>query len=221
MELHAGHDRHHEVAQDDVEALAAGDSRERRGRAGDDHYLVIGPEEPAHGAADDLLVVDDQDPTPVIRAGNRGRSNGRLRLRAGHLKDHAKDRAATELARNGDHAAELGDDPMADGQAEPGAHSLRLRREERREELLHDLGRNTRPGVGNLDDDPLRAVGGGANTNLVGVRAALGDGLGRIDDEVQKDLAEARLVGKNEGNLAVILDQPRPMPDLVPGHPER
>ena len=67
MQVHPGHGRHHEVAQDQVELLAQLDEVERRPRVGDGDDSVLVCEGLAHGIADARIVVDDEDAAAPCR----------------------------------------------------------------------------------------------------------------------------------------------------------
>ena len=54
-------------------------------------------------------------------------------------------------------------------------------------------GGNARPGVVDLHRAPRRPLPPGHHADLMLVAVALGDGLGRVDDEVEEDLPQPRL----------------------------
>src|SRR5439155_13828866 len=92
----------------------------------------------------DALALDD-----------RRRVRGALPRRRGRRHDrqlHAEDRAVPRLAHERELAPMPFDDPVAEREAEPGPLPDRLRREERLEDPVADLGRDTRARV--LDVEP-------------------------------------------------------------------
>ena len=76
-------------------------------------------------------------------------------------------------------------------------------------------------GVAHLDHRVAARVGAGADPDLVALRLALGDGVRGVQQQVQEHLAEPRLVRLDHRRIAVVLHQPRPVADLVPGDVDR
>src|SRR5205085_880131 len=81
------------------------------------------------------------------------------RRRQPHHEARATDRRRADL----DAALVLLDDVAHDRQAEPGALAVGLGGEERLEDALAILGRDARPGVLDLYDQVMIAVGAGAH----------------------------------------------------------
>ena len=82
---------------------------------------------------------------------------------------------------------------MADRQAEPGAGAHRPGGEERIEDAREHLRRHSRAGVAHLDDYLAGGAGAHSDAHLVAVRIAFGDGLGRVQEQVDQHLPEVRL----------------------------
>ncbi len=62
VQVHACHLRHHQIAQDHVEALSGGDAPECLARAPENDDVVFGGQGPLNRRRDHRLVVDHQDP---------------------------------------------------------------------------------------------------------------------------------------------------------------
>src|SRR4029078_804682 len=75
--------------------------------------------------------------------------------------------------------------------------------------------------VADLDHRVPTAVGPRADADLVPLRLALGDRVRRVQQQVQEDLPQARLVALDHRRVAVVLHQPGAVPDLVPGDVDR
>ena len=95
--------------------------------------------------------------------------------------------------------------------------------------LVVTKGSKTRPirrrrdagaGVRHLDHHAAPVVDPRARPDLVAAGVSLGDGVGRVDEEVQEDLAEARLVDGHRRHLAVVAHDARPPAQLAPGDAE-
>ncbi len=136
-------------------------------------------------------------------------------------QQHAHRRALAPHALDLDLAVEAPHDAVADREAEARPYADRLRREERVEDAGQVLGRDARARVAHLDEDAARVVRVRDDADDVVLGVALGDGLRGVDDEVEEDLPEARLVGVDGRHVAELLDEPGAVPDLVPGHAQR
>lgn len=91
----------------------------------------------------------------------------------------------------------------------------------RPEQLFEDLGRHAGAGVGDLDEDLAVGRGRRRHRDRVLMGVPLGDRLGRVDDQVEEHLPQPRLAGVDHRRRRIEdLDQPGPMPDLVPRHPQ-
>src|ERR1700704_3598691 len=110
---------------------------------------------------------------------------------------------------------------MANGEAEAGSNADWLGGEEGVEDARYDGLWNAHAGIANLDHDAADPIHSRDKPDLVRLGVALRDRLGRVDDEVEDDLTEPRLVGLDERHLAVVPDQPRTVADLVRRHADR
>ena len=104
---------------------------------------------------------------------------------------------------------------MADREphAGPGGVVARERIEDARTVFLRDAA----AGVANLDRHAAARTDARHDADLVPFRLSLGNGLRGVDDEVQQHLGQARLVRMHRRHVAVLLHQPGPAADLVPG----
>ena len=120
------------------------------------HVVALAGQQRLEDLAHDLLVVDDEDRAVVVKwpwsssPGARARRGRRQRQR------QREARALPDRAVAVNRAVVLADDAVGDRQAEAGAAADRLRREERIVDARELLGRNARPGVGDLGDRPDR-----------------------------------------------------------------
>ena len=112
-------------------------------------------------------------------------------------------------------AAGLLDDAIDHRQAKPGALADLLGREERLENLVHNVGGNAGAGVLHLDGDIVgghqrrfaeaRAFGRGDVLRAQGDLAAVGHGVARIDDEIHHNLLELVDVRLHQPQVAPVL----------------
>src|SRR5580658_4312094 len=222
VEVHPGHVGHHQVAEDDVEAFPCEDACRDDAWFEADDDVVIAAQPESEGARDVGVVVDDEEAT----AAKRGRSHRRGRILnqspSASREVHPEGGSLTGDTVDLDAPSETVDDAIADRKAEAGAHADRLRREERLEDTSPYLRRYARASV--LDGDHDHALGVVAprrDTNLVLVRPPLGDGLGRIQEEVHEDLAETEIVGEYGWHGIETPHETGAMSDDVVGHLER
>jgi hypothetical protein len=132
-------------------------------------------------------------------------------------EDDTERRALAGGTRDPDFPPEALDRAMRDRQAEARALEA-LCGEKGIEDPREILARNPRPCVGDLDDGVAMLVGARRDTHFVAVCLALGDGLRRVDQQTQKDLAEPSLVRVDEGNLCENFGEAGAVTDLVPRH---
>src|SRR5688572_29379364 len=92
-----------------------------------------------------------------FRCGGLAAAGAELVARAGDRELDEEAGAAERGAADRDASAVVGDDPVDDGEAEPGAAGLVLGGEVRREDPVADVGRYARPAV--LDHQRDRAAG--------------------------------------------------------------
>src|ERR1700733_14142758 len=95
---------------------------------------------------------------------------------------------------------------MADREPKTGADADRLGREEWIKDSTKILGRNADAGIPNLYGDARGRGRARRDTNLVLVRLALGQGLRCVHDEIQENLAQARLVCRDVVRLVEVPD---------------
>src|SRR5688500_2195937 len=218
MKLHPGHHRHHQVAENQVESLTGSAERKRFPGVdrGDDVMLLSqnSGENPDYH----VFVVDDENPpATAARCYRRGRDTHGIEDRLGER--YPENRPDAKLASTRQLSADVGHNAMADGETESAAASNSLGGEDRIEYAIDVLGRNSGSGIGDLDHDAL-ALESRNQPNLVVLGAAFGNRLRGIDDEIEKHLPQPGLIRIDVGNVAVILDEPRPMPNLIPRHPQ-
>ncbi|HEY3540965.1 MAG TPA: hypothetical protein VGK79_00355 [Gaiellaceae bacterium] len=180
---------HHDVADEDVGPLAAGEERQRVLRIGDGDDAVTGElQQLGRDAADDLLVLDEQH-------GARARARCHRRSRRGdhdvriERQANRESRALAGRARDMDRPAELRDDAVDGRQPEPCALADLLRREERVEDP--GLRRLVHADAGVGDDQLDRAA-----LDVHGDRedAAPGHRVARIHREIEENLLELAAV---------------------------
>jgi len=110
----------------------------------------------------------------------------------------------------------LVDDGVTDGEPESGAFADFLGGEERVEDFGEVLGLDAQAGVVDFNDRPER-LGVSADLNL----AALGDGLGGIDEQVHEHLLEFLGIAFDQGQVAVVLGDVGLVLEFVPDDFER
>ena len=125
------------------------------------------------------------------------------------------------LALERQRAPERSDDAVADGQAEPSTDAHRLGREERLEDAAAHLRRDSHAVVAHFDDDPIGRGRPEGQVDLVGLGVVFGESLHGVEQKVQKDLPEPRLVRDDVGDRSVVLDETRAVANLVGHHRER
>jgi len=126
-------------------------------------------------------------------------------------------RSLPELALDLYSTVEGGQNSMTDRQPEPGADPGRLGGEEGVEDMGKYFGRDSPTRVGDVDgDQPVRVARGQGDGVVLG--PSLGNGLRGIDQQIEKDLPEARFVGLDEGHLSEVADQRRARFQLVARH---
>jgi hypothetical protein len=160
--VHPGHLRHHQVAEDCVESLAAPDAIERCAAARFARHVVLGLEHLGDDRQDVRLVVDDEHRS-ALRGGGRaafGRWRHRLDRPFRRRERHADGRALARLALDLDATPEFGHDRMADGEAEARAEPHGLGREEGVEDAGQEVLRDPRARVAYLDVRPSSLTGG-------------------------------------------------------------
>ena len=199
VELHAGDLRHHQIAQDHVEALA----RARAGRAPRAPSVtavdvVVGARKRRIAWPSDRLVVDDQhraaraaEPTSVGM-----RSRDRRRHRRGATGSATRNSVPLPSSLSNvisPPSAVTIRCQIARPSPVPTPIGLVVKNGVNIRGL--DLGRHAGAGVGDLDDDAAAGVERGRDADLVRLDVALGDRLRRVDDQVEEHLAEPRLVG--------------------------
>ncbi len=126
-------------------------------------------------------------------------------------------RASAGGALDGDVATQRADGAHRDRKAQSRA-GVALRREERVEDPWQVPWLDADARVAHLHDRVAASVGACGNAELVPVRVALGDGLRRVDEEVQKHLSKSRLVRVDGGDVPEAFDEASAVPDLVPCH---
>ena len=143
------------------------------------------------------------------------------RHRPGRRQQHREDRAAARLAAHHHLAVEVGDDAVDDGQpqAEPLADGARG--EEGIEDPRQHVGRDAGPGVGDLDADPAVGVQRGGGLDQVPLRLAGGDGLGRVHQQVEEDLADAVGVAQHRRHRPQLHGELGALADLALGQRDR
>ncbi len=110
---------------------------------------------------------------------------------------------------------------MANREPKARAFADGLGGEERIEDVLHVLLRNSGARVAHLDDRAPIVRGTRREPDLVSRGIAFGNCLRRVDDEIEQQLSKSRWVGIHQRYVAVVLDQRGAVSDLVPGHPAR
>ncbi|MNS96370.1 hypothetical protein D3C72_1306670 [compost metagenome] len=105
----------------------------------------------------------------------------------------------------------LVDDAVGDRQAQAGTAAHRLGGEERIEDALAQFRRNATAGVFELDPHRV-AVHAGAH----GDRAALGDGMAGVEQQVHVDLVQLRGQAFHQRQLAELAHQVHLVLELVP-----
>jgi ribonuclease T1 len=218
VELHARQPRHHQVAEDDVEPLAARDQVQGLLGAPAGEDLVLAAQQPLDAGADGGLVVEHQDPAAApldLQGLRRERRGGRVRR---GRQGHAHDRPAADRRLDRDLAAEGGDDAPADGEPEPGPDAHRLGGEEGVEDPVDRLRRDAGAGVVHLDDRAPLGVAPAHQPDLVPLDVALRDRLRGVDQQVEEDLPEPGLAGQHGRGGAEVLHQARAVLDLVEHH---
>src|SRR5258708_28972957 len=100
--------------------------------------------------------------------------------------------AVPDLRLEGQRAAVMLDDGPGNGESKSGAPAHGFRREERIEDAGLKLRRDARSGVLDGDDrvSPIRARADGYLATPIGARNDIGDGVARVDDEIEKHLIE-------------------------------
>ena len=173
-------------------------------------------QEAQDGAAQSLFVVDQQHGQRALMcsSGRRGgcrHGRGRQPLvgaRIAHQLDR-KRRAATVclggLGIEPDAATVVAHDPVTDREAESAAASLGLRREERIEDFLFDVGRDAGARVGHLEAHVILARGRRADRDGAPAGDA-GQGLLAIDQEIEQHLLHLRAVRPRLGIALVELE---------------
>jgi hypothetical protein len=104
---------------------------------------------------------------------------------------------------------------VAERQPEARAFVQRLGGEEGSKMRGRWFGLDPGARVADLDDRAPLGVGVPGDADLVVRGGARRDRLGGVDEQVQKHLSEARLVGPDRRQRVVVLHEPRPVADLV------
>jgi len=123
----------------------------------------------------------------------------------------AEARAAARFAAHVDAAVVLLDDAVGERQAQAGAATHGLGREERVEDARQMLGSDAAAVVLDLDPDLVPGVAA-AHDDQAALRA---DRLGRVDEQVQEHLIELRRQALDVGQRAVFAPDVGPVLDLV------
>jgi hypothetical protein len=110
---------------------------------------------------------------------------------------------------------------VADGEAEARAVTDRLRREERIEHAPEELRPDASAGVDDLDDDASLAIDLGPDAERLRRGIALGHRLGGVAQEIDKDLLQARAIGRDARHGAVFFDHRRASRELAAQQEER
>ncbi len=148
---------------------------------------------------------------------DRARADGADRR---HQLD-AEGRPFAHFALERQRAPERRDDAVADREPEARSDADRLGREERLEDASPHLRRDPDAVVAHLHDHPIGGRRPEQELDLVGLGVVLGESLHRVEQQVQEDLPEPRLVRHHVGDLVVLLDEPRAVANLVGHHGER
>ena len=221
MELHPGDVRHHQVAQNHVEPLSALQLRLCHIRPGDGDDLVLGCEEALHGATDHRLVVDEEYSSAAgLHRRVHGAARG-ARVRRRRRKEDPEGRPLSGDAFHLDLAAQRLDDGLTDRESQTGADAKRLGGEEWVEDPALRFGSHSLSRVFHGNDRAPHLVGRGLDEDAIRFRIAVGNGLRRVDQQIEEDLAEARFVGENPRCGVELLHQPPAVTDLVEGHVDR
>ena len=207
-DLLAEHVRHDHVGDQQVNLARVGTGHAKgiqAVRCGDHLVAVTGEDPPGH-LAQRFLVLNDQDSLPLgcpLVGHGLYDLDGCLR---GNRQRDGEGRAVAGFGVDPDVPAGLGDDPVDDGQAEPGSAVL-LSGEERLEYVLGNLGGHS--GAGVADPQPHVAAlsrpgapgdGVGVHGYVAGVdgqRAASGHGVAGVDREVHQHLVQLAGVGQD------------------------
>ena len=80
---------------------------------------------------------------------------------------------------------------------------------------------NAVPGVVDLDHHALLRVGAQHQPDLVLVRRTFADGVGRVDQQIEKDLTQARGIAGHGRHARVVAHHTRVMLELVGGQLQR
>lgn len=102
-----------------------------------------------------------------------------------HRQGYGKCRSNSFLAFDGDVAAVVFDEPVADRKTQSHAFDLALGGEEAVKNFVKMLFPDAAAGVGDVNHN-IAALGGGADRQ----HSAMGHGVARVGDHVQKDLAQ-------------------------------
>ena len=98
----------------------------------------------------------------------------------------------------------LTQDAADDRKPKAGAHADRLRGEERLENAVLEIGRNTRPVVLDVEKDAVRLVSRPQH-DAAGT-AGFDDGLLTVHDEVENDLLELHGIGESGRELGIEIE---------------
>ena len=178
---------HDDVADDEPDLVVHEELEGLGRRGGGDDLVARGEEHLADHVSDDRIVVDDKDldhcADPAI---------GRRRTNEAPADDRGQRNQIAAVT-----ACDL------EARREPEARSAVLRRRERLEQAGTRIRVDARAGVGDPCDRPVAVP-----LELDGDAAAVGQGLLSVDEQAEKDLAEADGVPANvQGLLRILLSE--------------
>lgn len=123
-------------------------------------------------------------------------------------QNDSESRPSAQLAAQGQISAHAGDDVVANGKPQAPPNTNWLGREKPIENALANFFRNSRASIFHLNDQVSQWVRVGDGSNLIGVGVAGRDRLRCIDQAVDKNLSETRVVSVDQGRWSEILYEP-------------